>query len=424
MKIRKLTASVLAACCLAGCAVQPVGVEDLLRAPQLIGQRSSVQKALSSYLGEVPQLKYPKQSIDGAPLSPFLVADFNGDGRDDAAVLYLSAAKGQNVHLAILEQNNAGIWSVTQEKEGLAPSVESVSAAELQPGQGAQLLVGYGSPSGEKFLAVYSYRDSTLEEILTQPYSQYQLHPLAGSAASDLVIIGPEQISPLQLQLLTAQEGQFTLAQQLELDPQVIRCEGLYPSVGRNGSRFLVLDGYIGSGLASLILHYNRDLQKLETFEPLSGVDLFSRTHRFSPLLHSADIDGDGSVEIPCRVASEGAGTLTVNQLSLISWMDFTEPVEQEVRFGVADLEFGFFVSLPKEMKGHIMITGGEEPDSWQVRSLDGEKLYITVRVVDPEVQGDRYYRLGNIGAHKVQAKVATIANVSVGELSDGFYVL
>ena len=33
------------------------GVEDLLRAPQFSGQTNQVQKALTAYLGESPQLK-------------------------------------------------------------------------------------------------------------------------------------------------------------------------------------------------------------------------------------------------------------------------------------------------------------------------------------------------------------------------------
>ena len=91
-------------------------VEELLRAPQLSGRYSQVQKGLNAYLGESAQLKYP---VSGEEPSPFLFGDWDGDGREDAAVLY-ACSKGQNAHLAILEQNDNG-WAVTQEVEGLAP---------------------------------------------------------------------------------------------------------------------------------------------------------------------------------------------------------------------------------------------------------------------------------------------------------------
>ena len=60
--IRRLCLALAAACLLSGCSMAPAGVDELLRAPQLTGEQSQVQKALTAYLGEAPQLKYPTQS--------------------------------------------------------------------------------------------------------------------------------------------------------------------------------------------------------------------------------------------------------------------------------------------------------------------------------------------------------------------------
>lgn len=425
MKIRAIAALVLALCCLfTGCTVKPTGMDELLRAPRLTGEQNGVQKALASYLGEAPQLKYPSESIQGSVLSPFLMEDLDGDGNQDAAVFYISQAKGQNVHVAVLEKKPSGEWYVTQEKEGLAPAIESVATAELQPGEGRQLLVGYKGSSGEKSLAVYSYKDSTLEEILTQPYSQYQLHPFVGDDASDLIVIGSQSSGPLQIQLLTAQDGRFTLARQLDLSEHFQSCDGLYPSVGEGGSRYLVLDGHTGTGLASMILHYDSRLHQLDEFVPITQADFFSSTQRFSPLLRSMDVNGDGRIEIPCPANTDDAAALTLNQLTLVSWMDFTSEDEQEVLFGAADLEYGYFLALPRELKGKIMITSGDTPDSWQMRSLDGETLYLTVQVAAPGERNPGYYWLGNIGAQKVQAHGSAELGMSWQELKKGFFAL
>lgn len=423
MKKRMAALLILTVFLLTGCMNKPAGVDDLLRAPRLNGQQSGVQKALAAYLGETPQLKYPARSLTGEVVSPFVMEDFNGDGAQDAAVFYVSTAKGQNVHIAILEQKSSGEWYVTQEKEGLAPAVESISTAEIQPGMGRQLLVGY-SGSGEKYLAVYAYLDNTLREVLSQPYSQYQLHPLGDESANDLIVIGPEQESPLQLQLLTVENGQFNLNQQLDLKEEFLSCDGLYPSMEKDGSSYLVMDGQTGSGLASLILRYNSEQRRLENFVPSTVESFFTTTQRFSSYLRSTDIDGDGRVEIPCQVDAGEVGALTVNKLSLVSWMDFTGDTCEEVRFGVADLEYGYFLALPSELKGSIMIASGDEPDSWQVCSLDGEEVYITVRVVAPGVQGNSYFRLGNIGAQKVQARISARIGVTTGDLVAGFFAL
>ena len=425
MRWFKGAAALAAVCLLAGCGAAPAGVEDLLRAPQLDGQQNEVEKALIAYLGETPQMKYP---TTGENLSPFVFDDWDGDGDTDAAALYVSTAKGQNVHLAVLETVN-GEWAVTQEREGLATSVESIETASLRGAEGTQLLVGYAAASGEKYLAVYSYQSETLNEVFHQPYSQYELRDISGSGGNDLVIIGPESGSGLQLQMLTAQDGQFIpVMPPLAVGNQFTSCEGLYTSKGDDGSYYLILDGQTGNAnsLASMILYYDARQQQLVTYHPITVDDLFAATQRYSSLLKSQDIDSDGTVEIPTQLDGAGMENLAVNRLSFVAWMDYTTEYEQVKSFGVADLEYGYYLELPGEWQGQIMLTDGDEPDSWQVRTAGGEDLLLTVRVVSPNAsQGGGYFLLGNLGAQKVQARLGTAEpQAQSGDLIRGFRLL
>ena len=79
-------------------------VEELLRAPKLSGDYGALQTALNDWLGESAQLKYP---IQGELLSPFVLQDLDGDGQQDAAVLY-TTAQTANVCIAILQRDDAG----------------------------------------------------------------------------------------------------------------------------------------------------------------------------------------------------------------------------------------------------------------------------------------------------------------------------
>ena len=91
-----------AALLLSGCsAVTGSDVESLLRAPQASGETSAVQKALNSALGVTATLKYP---ASGDFLSPLLFGDWDGDGQDEAAVLYTLDASAGNVYLAVLNR--------------------------------------------------------------------------------------------------------------------------------------------------------------------------------------------------------------------------------------------------------------------------------------------------------------------------------
>lgn len=133
-----------AALLLSGCsAVTGSDVESLLRAPQASGETSAVQKALNSALGVTATLKYP---ASGDFLSPFLFGDWDGDGQDEAAVLYTLDASAGNVYLAILEPTEENGWRVTQTAEGLSSEVESVNTAHLRDENSLQILVAMPAP--------------------------------------------------------------------------------------------------------------------------------------------------------------------------------------------------------------------------------------------------------------------------------------
>ena len=116
-------------------------------------------------------LKYP---TSGENLSPFLFGDWDGNGTEDAAVLYTCNAKGQNVCLSILEKIGDA-WQVTQEVEGLSTEVESVSLAAMDSSPAQQLLVGYTSSRGDQYLSVYAYQERTLHTVLQQSYEGWLL---------------------------------------------------------------------------------------------------------------------------------------------------------------------------------------------------------------------------------------------------------
>ena len=138
---KRLAAAVCAAALLAGCALpgtERAGVEELLRAPRLEGDYGEIQSALNQWLEESAQLKYP---MNGELLSPFLMSDFDGDGQQDAAVLY-STADTPNICLAVLQKDAEGVWQVQDAVEGLTETVDTVRFARLQEGGANQIVVG------------------------------------------------------------------------------------------------------------------------------------------------------------------------------------------------------------------------------------------------------------------------------------------
>ena len=221
--MKKITALLLVPLLLAGCSAEG-NVETLLRAPQLSGESAALQKALNSYLGGSATLKYP---ANGDFLSPFAFGDWDGDGTDEAAILYTTDTTSSNVWLAVLEPSGDSGWRVSHAIEGLTSEVQSFSAAHLRDTTSQQLLAGYISPQGDQYLVVYQYDGATLSTVISKSYTDMIVADFTGKGdTQDLVLALPpdSELGGVTLQLLTANDGEFRSTQTLNLG------EGVYSS--------------------------------------------------------------------------------------------------------------------------------------------------------------------------------------------------
>ena len=402
-------ACVLLCLLLAGCSMpgEQVQVEELLRAPKLSGDYGDVQTALNDWLGESAQLKYPMQ---GDLLSPFLLQDLDGDGRQDAAVLY-TTAQSSNVCIAILQKDDADIWHVRQNVEGLADTVESVGLAQLQPGDATQLVVGYTAAQGDHYLAVYSYTDGVLSTILEQQYQQYLVEDITGGGNQDLILMSTLEDGGVQIELLTVdKEGSFQQVAVMGLSAnRFAGCASVAAGVGADGRHYLVLDGWTGisgNNLASVLLRFDEDTQQMVPADQISTEKLYTASLRNVPSLVSQDLDGDGIVEIPTQ--PDEAGLLNMSQsrrMDFIVWMDYTSP-HPEKSFGLLDEETNCYIELPMEWEGNLKLTDSEQYDgAVELRTVDEDELVMTLRLVRTTSSLKGWTRLGVVASRQMQAK-------------------
>ena len=404
-------ACVLLCLLLAGCSMpgEQVQVEELLRAPKLSGDYGDVQTALNDWLGESAQLKYP---IQGELLSPFVLQDLDGDGQQDAAVLYTTAPTA-NVCIAILQKDDADIWHVRQNVEGLADTVESVGLAQLQPGDATQLVVGYTAAQGDHYLAVYSYTDGVLSTILEQQYQQYLVEDITGGGNQDLILMSTLEDGGVQIELLTVdKEGSFQQVAVMGLSAnRFAGCASVAAGVGADGRHYLVLDGWTGisgNNLASVLLRFDEDTQQMVPADQISTEKLYTASLRNVPSLVSQDLDGDGIVEIPTQ--PDEAGLLNMSQsrrMDFIVWMDYTSP-HPEKSFGLLDEETNCYIELPMEWEGNLKLTDSEQYDgAVELRTVDEDQLVMTLRLVRTTSSLKGWTRLGIVASRQMQAKLA-----------------
>ena len=383
-------------------------VEELLRAPRLSGDYGDVQTALNDWLGESAQLKYPMQ---GELLSPFLLQDLDGDGRQDAAVLY-TTAQSSNVCIAILQKNDSDVWQVRQNVEGLADTVENVRLAQLQPGNAVQLVVGYMAAQGDHYLAVYSYENGELATILEQQYEQYLVEDITGGGNQDLILMSTLEDGGVQIELLTVdKEGSFQQVAVMGLSAnRFAGCASVAAGMGADGKHYLVLDGWTGisgNNLASVLLHFDEDTQQMVPASQISTERLYTASLRNVPGLVSRDLDGDGIVEIPTQ--PEEAGLLNMSQgrrMDFIVWMDYTSS-HPEKSFGLLDEETNCYIELPMEWEGNLKLTDSEQYDgAVELRTVDEDQPVMTLRLARTTASSKGWTRLGMVASRQWQAKL------------------
>ncbi|MDL2214378.1 hypothetical protein LJB76_02310 [Clostridia bacterium OttesenSCG-928-O13] len=387
-------ACVCAAVMLAGCGgLTFQNVNDLLRAPALGQGQDEIQKALTSFLGGVePQYKFPK---GGDWRSPLVRADFDGDGRQEAVLLYgvadateIAKEKGSHVYMAVLEMQQ-GEWQVTQDVRGLSSDVASLEVADLLGDGTKQLIVGFSNANlSQKTLGLYSYnpKGEGLERLHSFEYSRYEIGDFTGRGGSDLVVVSRyDQPGSLRLQYVPTENGVFLPdLEPVKLDNLFISCEGIAPGIGMEGERVLVVDGVTSTDngpLASQIVYYsNGRFYTVDDFGALRG-----DTGRQNRLLLSRDIDGDGAVEIPSRQGGEIATPAGDKKLEYVVWKDFTDIDEGPVikQFGLLDSDRSVYIHLPDAWQGELVVADGENRGEWKLQRRKTMGTLLSLKVLE-----------------------------------------
>ena len=400
-RAKRLCAALLAALALAGCSgggFPGRNVEELLRAPQPSAQQSAVQAALNGYLGETLQLKYPR---GGDEMAPFLFADFDGDGVGEAAVLYTTESKGQNVHLAVLEPGEDA-WQVACEAEGLSTEAASVELVHM-PAGGFQLVVGFANANlAEKYLVIYTYADGALHSDYQQAYEQYLAADLNGDGAVELALVPtPAQPgTPASLQLLLAREGKLAPVQTVELHEAIAKCTGLATTYyGKR--RGLVVDGVLSAGgNTNEVLCLLDD--RLYAW-PMGRVDeVVAASTRTLQNLPASDLTGLGVVCVP--VVTKSLRTeKSAGRLYFVEWHNYLAP-DTLAQWGVFDATLGVFLRLPLSWRDAVSVSDGTLPDSWQLRETETDELLFTARTIAAGENSGNYIELARAGESRMVA--------------------
>lgn len=396
-KLLQCAACLMLAAMLAGCdlSVSMGGnVEELLRAPQPTQLQSAVQKALVSYLGETPQMKYPR---GGEELSPILLRDLDADGTDEAIAFFTAEKSGQNVCLAVLEQTEDA-WEVVCQTEGLSTEISQTQTVTLRT-DSVQLVVGYANSNlTDRYLTIYSYRDGAVVQEYQQACEAFLVADLSGDDVSEVYLAqSTAQAGSLTLEAVRDMAGSLQSVQTVQLNSSFLHCTQLLQTVSGR-ARGLVISGQLASGSqAQQLLRMSSG--KLVYWPDADPEQVTERTMGLPEALSPRTTAG-GTVllaHVETRVDTENA----TRRYYFVEWDDYlaAEPARE---YGVADVQAGYYLRLPESWRDTVTLEDGPWQNSFVLRNEE-QKALCTVRVMEEDVSAGQYEMLLSLeGGQKV----------------------
>ena len=92
--------------------------------------------------------------------------------------------------------------------------------------------------------------------------------------------------------------------------------------------------------------------------------------------------------------------------MDFIVWMDYTASAPEK-SFGLLDEETGCYIALPIEWEGNLMLTDStDEEDAVELRTVDENKLVLTLRLASSSENAVGWTRLGVVASRQMQAKL------------------
>lgn len=271
-------------------------IETLLTPPKLTKIQQQLYNALTSSVGNSITLQYPKT---GENLSSFIIADLDDDGENESIVFYKknSAAGEDELRLNVLDIENDK-WRSVYDVATDGTEVEKIEIKKLGESDSTYVSIGYSFVSGTgKSLVVYKYKNQMLNTTFRTTYNYYSTDDYDNDRKNELFVI--QNIN-------NAEES--SKAVYYEFDSA-----GLAPHpVERNLSELAsdiknVLFGTLSDGSTGVYIDevagsstIQTEILKISSNNMIMTERDITSTQRQLEYI-SADIDGDGQIEIPVK---------------------------------------------------------------------------------------------------------------------------
>lgn len=302
--------------CLSGCSIDVSSVEGLMRPPKLSGENSLLQEAFEKYLNSSKNT-IMKTPISGENRSSFLYYDLDNNGVKEAFAFYSDVSVDENACAAVFKFVN-NEWQLVSNIKGSGEDIFEVDFADINGDGCLELVICWTylktgesdntasfTNSGERIMSVYSYNGNSTTLITTQPFSKMLVGDFNGDKSDEILLVSVDlsEKSKRTIGRILGFNSNYDIDRSydliltsmidvLNIDKDTVTVEG------EKHTRIFVDGGISETAVITDVVDISHS--DFEITLPLYETNISEKplTIRDVSTL-SADIDGDGEIEIP-----------------------------------------------------------------------------------------------------------------------------
>ena len=378
-----------------------VPVDSLLSPPLYNSRYEGLVRAFNEHTGSVATFCNPS---GGDNLSAINVTDFDGDGKEEAVILYTTVEDDTVAHMSVFDFFG-NQWKFCVDFAGYGDKVTGILFEDLNSDGYTEIMVNwnYSGINNAGSFTVYSTKsmNMTFSEITTVTCDIAEAVDMDDDGLSEILYITSEKTDSAiarNAELIKMGGDEFEIMGSVPVDPNVTGYVSCKSEKNNESNPMKVYFDATKSGgmMITEIVYWNAAEKALAAplFDSEAGANTASL--RYEPI-NCADINNDGQIEIPVQVPYENNNAGSADVFYLTDWVYFEDAVPSYYVRTFVNTQDGYFVNLGSINKSNIYVRelGSSNWNSWIVcsasRSIGGDVLFTITSVPAEKYDKDKY---------------------------------
>jgi hypothetical protein len=377
-------------------------VDSLLSPPLYTSQYEGLVEVFNEQTGSFASFSNP---TGGDNLSAINVTDFDGDGKEEAVILYTTSEDDTVVHMSVYDFFGDK-WKFCVDFAGYGDKVTGLLFEDFNNDGYTEIMVNwnYSGINNAGSFSVYSTKSMkmTFSEVITTACDTACVEDMDEDSLKEILYVTSgrdESAITRNAELIKMEDDEFKVLSSIPVDPNItgyVSCKA--EKYDENCPMKIYLDAPKSGGMMiTEIIYWDKESKTLVAplYDETQGANTASLRYE---QINCADINNDGQIEIPVQKDYDNNDTGSTGKFYLTDWVYFdgSKPVYYLRTF--VNLKDGYFINLGSLRYSNIYVRelGSSNWNSWIVcspssRSVGGNVLFTVTSVSAEKYDSKKY---------------------------------